>query len=51
MISLIPLASAWGWYPDVDSAKRVVVGIVIIIVALGVLVSALRPEKKSGDDK
>lgn len=46
MISLIPLASAWGWYPDVDAAGRAVVGIMFIVFALGLLVSALWPEKK-----
>lgn len=46
MISLIPLASAWGWSPDVDSAARALIGIFVIGVGLGFLVSALWPEKK-----
>lgn len=44
MYSLILLASAWGWYPDVDAAQRVGIGILLVIGALCAV--ALWPEKK-----
>jgi len=44
MIAVIQLASAWGWYPDVGAAQRVLAGVVVVIGAL--IVVAVWPEKK-----
>jgi phage shock protein PspC (stress-responsive transcriptional regulator) len=49
MKSLIPLASAWGWYPDVDRAERLLFGcgLLIVVAVLAYFVAkAVWPKEK-----